>query len=320
MNKSFATYTPRPRPMEYDAIAGRDGCEPESGFDYYGLKAFDEMCVFPHDPTSKIFNQPPTVSYSFGPQTSGNATKPFLTGWAVWVATVGVRVGKTSYVVPPSNGLGSASTLYPNEKPSELTHSWNVNGDLAIAIQKDAETIELKINASTFSWLGRSPALFYSGHVVHGDPSDLGQLVCYYIKPTTSTTTLYARFEVEAWAIEHIIMPSIRVPIVRLINASSIESKLHLFAIDDRGRDVTLTTPLHPALFDKDKANILVEMVQSAIYVLAVDVGVLALDKAKITMSLPSGKVFSPLIDTDTTPTIEKMGLSVALVGGEITT
>lgn len=321
MNKSFATYTPRVRPMEYDAIAGRDGCEPESGNDFYGLRAFEELCVAAHDADSLVFGQPATASYSFGPFYKGIPLW-FNTEWSVWVATAGVRAGKVGKVTPPANGLGEVSNLYPETAPTHITHAWSGEGLLAIAIQKDEDTIELKqyddatgTDIDTYTWEGRSPALFSAGLVVKGEDAPSG-LVCYYLK-AEDPRILYARFERDLYAIERIILPSVRVSLERLIRATSHDTKVLLYALDDRGRDITLTSPRHP-ITDSDSATLDVALVGGDVFVVGVEAGSIGLDAATLDIGAPFGQVFSPLIAPVDPPPTEAVSLSVAFVGGEV--
>lgn len=321
MNKAFATFTPRVRPLEYDAIAGRDGCEPESGNDFFGLRAFEELCVSPHDADSLVFAQPATASYSFGPYDKGVPIAPFLTQWSVWVATAGVRAGKVGLVVPPANGTGEASALYPATTPTQITHAWSSEGLLAIAIQKDATHIELKqyddatgADIDTYTWEGVSPALFYTGHVVRGD--DAPGLVCYYLK-ASDPTILYARFERDLYAEERIILPSVRVPLARLVGAASYDTKVLLYALDDRGRDITLTTPRHPAT-SADAATLDTAFVSGNVYEVGVEAGVVGLDAATLDIAAPFGQVYDPLVEPTAPPPAEASSLSVAFVGGEV--
>jgi len=322
--------------MDYDAIVGREGCEPESGNEWYGLLPFTELCVWPHDKESEIFTQPATVSYSIGPDQRGNQTKPYFTSWAVWVGTIGVRVGQADHVDPPANDLGENSSLYLKVKPEELTHAWNGKGDLAIAIQKDKDNIELKQyvddagTIATYAWRGRSPVLYYSGHVLHGDPSE-GQLVCYYLHPEMPRV-LYARFESEGFATERIVMPALRLGLAQLINVVTIEDaliggKVALYALSVRGRDVTLTTAEHIPTF-AESAFLGIGFgdlngdpgEDGGVYHVTIDTPeILVVDQAKIDIKVDGGTIIKPLIDYDTTPTVESTSLSVALVGGEIT-
>lgn len=311
------------RPLVYDAIAGRSGCEPESGNTFYGLKAFNELCVAQHDAESVIFGQPDTVSYSDGPLYKGVDEGAYmLNRWAAWVATAGVRVGKVWPVTLPGDNLGDASALYPQTKPTHLTHAWSSEALLAIAIQKDEDTIELKQyieddgEIATYTWEGQSPVLVNSAAVVKGDPSE-GGLVCYYLKED-KPRIIYARFERDDYATERVVMPELRVPLVRLIRASSFQTKMQLFALDDQGRDVTLTTPIHPGRFD-DAADLAVGLVGGAIYNLAVNRGEIASEKSTLDIAAPFGEVLSPLVEPAVPPPAEAASLSVALVGGEVT-
>lgn len=323
MNKSFSAYTPRPRPLDYDAILGRDGCEPESGNSFYGLLAFEELCVAPHSATSAVFNQPATVSYSLGPYYKGIPQEPYVTMWSAWVATAGIRVGKVGPVVPPANTTGELSSLYPEATPSALTHAWDASGLLAIAIQKTADTIELKhyldtsgTNIGTYTWAGQSPALFYTGLVVKADPA-ASPLVCYYLKAADGGKTIYARFSADAWATEQIIIPTLRIGLARLISATSYGAKVQLFALDTQGRDVTLTTPQH-AVGGLDAATLAVALAGGNVYVVAQDFGLAGTDKATLDIAAPFGQVFEPLTDPTDPPPAEKASLSVAFIGGEV--
>jgi hypothetical protein len=329
--------------MDYDAIKGREGCEPESGNEWYGLKPFSQLCVSLHDPASEIFGMPLNVSYSVGPGTKGDPTHPFTTPWAAWVGSTGVRVGQSTHIDPPADDVGDHSTLYLNEKPPELTHAWNERGDLAIAIQKDKDHIELKQytddlgNIATYSWKGRSPALFYSGRVLNGDPSQ-GQLVCYYLSTAADfPELLYARFESEGWATERIVMPSMRTALKRLIHVDTIQSDFMLlqptqhvlseavmadfgvvlYAIDEDDRDVTLTTLQHILTFD-ERANLNINLEGGGLFensAANVDAG---LDKGRIDIRPSGGQLFKPLIDPTTPLVVDSASLSVDLVGGEI--
>lgn len=321
MNKSFAAYTPRSRPLEYDAILGRSGCEAESGATYFGLKAPERLCVSPHDDSSVIFNQPPTVSYSYGPATKGVQSKPFLTSWAAWVGTVGIRVGKYSRVTPPANLLGDLSALYPTAQPAALSHAFDDEGLVAIAIQKTSTTIELKWYTghggenSVATWTGNSPALLNSSLVLHGDPAAAG-LVCYYLSPA-NPRVLYARFGVEDFAVERIIVPELRLPLARLINAASYDTKVLIYALDPVGRDVTLTTPRHAAT-DAAAFGLEVALDGGSVFVTAVDAGVAETSACTLDIGAPAGQVYSPLIEPAVSPPAESVSLSVALVGGEV--
>jgi hypothetical protein len=321
VNKSFQTFTPRVRPLEYDAIEGRTGCEPESGNTFYGLKAFTELCIALHDSSSPVFGRPATVSYALGPYYKGIPQFPYTSVWAAWVATEGVRVGKFSHVVPPANTTGEPSNLYPTTKPTQITHGWNAEGMLAIAIQKTPTTIELKRyddtseTVSTFNWNGVSPALFYAALVVKNPPTP-GGLVCYYLNPD-SPKVVYARFEADNFATERIIMPEVRVPLARLIGTTSHGAKLVLYALDDQGRDVTLTTPVHPPA-PHEAMSLDVTFVDGAVLFLAVDGGTFDEDAATLDISAPFGQVLHPLIDPGEPLPEGKMSLSVALIGGEV--
>lgn len=250
MNPAFAAYTPRVKPTNYDALSLKAGCVADTGNDFFGVRAFDQVCVAPHDEDSEVFNRLDTVSYSRGPSTKGDPTKPFLASWAAWVATQGIRVGKFQTVVPPANGDGDASALWPTTTPTRLTHAWDALGLLHIAIQQTATTIKVRYytddegNIQEWNWSGKYPAAVYSGLVDKGDAPS-GSIAIYYLRPERPYV-VYARFSAEGYANERVVMPELHIALARLIGAEALaDGRIALYAVDTPGRDVTLYSPVY---------------------------------------------------------------------------
>jgi hypothetical protein len=248
MNSAFSAYTPRVRPLEYDSLTAKAGCETDSGNDFFGVLAFDQVCIAPHDEEDYNFTQPDSTSYAQGPATPGVQTKPFLTVWTAWFATAGVRIGKVGQTI--SDTAGDASALYPTlTTATKLSAAFDRLGLLNIAIQKTATLIEVKYYSdtagtiATTSWSGYSCVLFNAGLLTRLDPSeDTGGVVAYYLR-TERPNVIFARFADEGYATERTVMPELRIELTRLIQFSISDNKAVLRAIDALGRDVTLYSP-----------------------------------------------------------------------------
>lgn len=320
MNPAFNAYTPRVRPLEYDALKAKEGCEPDSGTDYFGVLAFDEFCV-QEDATDYAHGQQDTVSYAQGPATPGSAVKPHLVVWTAWVAAAGIRIGKVGRITPPAASSGAASALYPTTKPTKLSHAFSQAGLLAIAIQKTSTGIELKQytddegTIATFTWDGYSAVLWNSGLLAHNDPAQ-GGLVCYYLRAGREDI-LYARFAAEAWATERIVMPSMRVELSRLVGVTVANQKAELRALDADGRAATLKSPQYGPTIE-DAANLDITL-DSGIYHASGADAPDQLDNSTLAISFEDGLYADTVVTPSNQPDTEKSTVAVELDGGEYT-
>jgi hypothetical protein len=258
MNKALQSYTPTVLPLDYDSLGSREGCEADSGNDIMGALAFTQVCVFSAS-GGQQFAQLDTVSYAVGPDVPGApATRPHMLVWTAWVASSGIRIGVVGSVTPPANSLGVMSGLFPATVTTKLTHCFDSQGLLHMAIQKeDPGFIELKWyvdNSGTIadlSFEGNSPLLFDLSDV---DPSGSAGVVCYYLR-IEHPFVVFARFAQDNFATEQTIMPDLRINAVRLISIRSIGNIVKMYVKDDSGRDGTLTSPPYPLRFLEAASN-----------------------------------------------------------------
>lgn len=317
MNYVFGSFSPRVHPLNYDSLAAREGCEAESGSDYFGILAFNRICLFEHDPNNYAFTQPDTVSYAIGPAQPGTSGKPFTTVWTAWVGSFGVRIGKVGRITPPSDDKGDPISLYPATKPTKISHAFDDNGLLAMAIQKTAGTIELKHytdtlgNVATVSWIGVSPILWYAGELLRNDPALL-PVVCYYLK-ADQPNRIYARFSNEGYATERIVMPDLRAAPDRLIGIVSNAGVAELRFIDSFGRDCTLYAPY--AVTAAEKSTVAVSLAGGLYFEAAVSAPD-ASDKSTLAISLAGGLVFDAVVTTANQRDDGAATLAIALDSG----
>lgn len=321
---NLQSYSPLSRPLEFDSLASRQGCEVVFGSDYLGWQSFEELCVFPHDTISPVWNQPDTVSYFYGPVSTGDLTHPFFTLWSAWVGSTGVRIGAVGAVVPPQDDLGVLSGLYPTTTPSKLSAAFNDEGLLAIAIQVTPGTIELKRYTATdgtthtLTWPGASCLLFNNSLLDISIASKSG-IVAFYTRPEIPNT-LFGRFERDTtpYGTEHTLMPDLRAAPLRLIAAIPLEGVQILRYRDTEGRDAKLTSPLYITNIDvENKVPLTVALAPS----LAIKTGILAIpatDKGKVTVLLTSGIAYSAAQKPADDIEPDNFALSVELESGEV--
>lgn len=245
MTPALQSYTPTPRPLNYDALEGAEGCGPETGNEFFGTLPFARMCVYPHNPNSTRFGQPDTVSYTFGPIQPGTSIQPFNISWSAWISTVGVRVSKLGYIIPTSPTLGSPSALFPVvTDATKVTHCFDSAGLLHMAVERPGTGfIELKWytdNLGTMRGLfvfGNSPMLFNTGSVEVS-----AGVVMYYLRGERPFVLL-ARFSNDNFAVEHEVALYLRSNLTRLISISSMGTEVRLYGSDAKNHDVTLYSP-----------------------------------------------------------------------------
>lgn len=182
------------------------------------------------------YDKPRQVSYCDGPAINGTPQlAKFSDRWAAWVGSTGVRVGKYEHVDLPADQLGDESDLFLTAKPTHLSISFSADALLAIAIQKDEDTIQIKRYVTAppppiqgmveeYEFQGVSPILF-SNWLLYWDASgnENYDLVCYYLDGITRNK-IYARFQRENFAVEHIIHQDLPIDIDYLISTDVFES------------------------------------------------------------------------------------------------
>lgn len=321
MNRALQSYTPTVFVLEYDSLIARGGCETVGGNDVFNWLAFEELCVAEHSETSALFNQSDIVSYSFGPTAPGDATAPFVTGWAAWVGSDSVRIGKYGFIVPPANTLGEKSTLYLDETPPKITHAFNVEGLLVMAIESEENLIQLRrytddqgtIEEAEFT--GFSPVLFFSGLLDVAQPYDSG-VICFYLK-ADRPHQLFARFEQEDFGTEHTVMPDLRARPERLISAFTFGRRQYLAYIDTLGRDATLKSAVY-AVKITDEQGSFEALFESGIIVESGVTTDTLNDKGTLAAAFSSGLVFATIKEPTTQPPEEAAMLSASFDNGEV--
>lgn len=322
---SFMSYTPRIIRFEYDILESTMGCQRIPG----GVRVSDVLpittvCVDNHDETNYKFTQPDTVSYSYGPPAFGEgdpANPPFVTGWAYWVSTSGMRVGPFSRVVPPATGLGNASSLYNTTVSTKVTHAFNEEGLLAVAIQKASKIIELKRYiteeeaTATITFTGMQPVLWFTGELYRTETSK-GQLVVFYLREE-NLKDVYVRLEEDAFAVEYKLNADLTVTLARLIETRAEEHKLIIYAIDDQGRDVLLKTELYPWEFS-DAGTLGAAFQSGFLFEAGIDVGETVFDKSNLACSILRGVVHKSVIDAGDITDVDKCLLGVSILEGEV--
>lgn len=320
MNLALQSHSPRTRPLNYDALAADTGCQDTTtGNKAYNSLPFSRICIIDHDSSSVIFSGSDRVSYATGPRVTG-AARPWATRWAAWVAAAGIRVAKLPFITLPSNGIGSESSLYPATKPTRLSLGFTSAGQMAIAIQKNAFSIEIKWfsptgEIETANILGTSPALFQNGLVFQSDDPDETDLALYYLRLEVPRT-IFARFERDNFGIEYVINSDLQADIRSLIASGKEGLKQSLYGRDLFGRDVTLRSLDYATLIDGD-ANDLTMSILSGNYRASAVIKELSLDAATLALSVFSGGYGDPIKEPTDSLSGDAATLSVSIIDGE---
>lgn len=309
MSRELQSYTPIVHPLNYDSLASREGCEIETAYDVLGTLGFVNVCVFSHDDLNFRFALPDTISYQSGPDGEGVAGKQLAT-WTAWVDTAGVRYGLVGNIKPPST-LGIVAPLFPATKTTKITHCFDSNGVLHMAAEKPGELgfIEVKNGTLDVSFSGKSPLLF---NLANLEPT--AGVVCYYLRSDLEFTLL-ARFGVESFATEHIVIPALRVNLERLISIRSIGNLAKLYASDDTGRDATLTSNAY-GLLGSSKTTLGVTFVSAAMTQAAVPTSDQS-DAGQVTISFMKALMSDATAETVANPT-EKGTMAVSFESAEM--
>jgi hypothetical protein len=315
MNRAFQSWTPRTRPLDYDSLRQDSGCQATHGNAAFSVQPFVRICIFPHnaDPFG-VFEQPDTVSYTVGPETIGGAL-PWVTSWAAWVASAGIRIAKLPAVTPPANSTGSASSLYPTTKPSKVSIGFTNDGQIAIAIQKTATAIEIKYGSETFSFVGVSGVLFQTSIMQSLDDEDESDLVVYYTRKETPST-IFVRSAREDFATEHVLNENLQANITRIISVEKVGDQVVLYGRDEFGRDVTLYSSLYILTIDGDSLGLSSEIVSGSYRESAVE-ETTPTQAALLEVSISSGSYHNPIKEPAAPLSGDEATLTVSIDSGE---
>lgn len=256
MTHGLQSYTPTVHPLYYDALTARQGCDGENGIDVLGSLHFAESCIFAHDASNFRFTNPRNVSYQVGPNTTGQPN-PQLVTWTAWIdangnpGQIGVRIAQVGVVIPPVSPMpaNSLSGLFPAlpAGTASVTHAFSALGLLHLAVEsvppgfihlRFYTSVSALVAPSDLSFAGVYPLLVNLANV---DPSGGAGVVCYYLKPEIPFT-LFARFSQDAFATRYTVSPALRVNLTKLTSIRSVGNLVKLYAVDELGRDVTLTS------------------------------------------------------------------------------
>lgn len=316
MKPALQSYTPTVHVLNYDSLDSRAGCDVQTGGEFYGVLAPHQLCVFAHDADNPKYNQPPTVSYQLGPAVQGGDL-PHQTLWTAWIATEGVRIGKVpTPLVPPADDLGVASSLFPGDVSTKITHCFDSDGLVHIAIHKPTPgfinlkwyTDESGTMADT-SWAGTQPLLFNFG-LMDGSLD----VVCYYLRQD-KPFCLFARYKQDNFVNEYQITDSLRVNIVLLSRAVKVGDTVEIYGRDDDGRDVKITIgPFAIQLSDRADIGALFE--KAEMFRITTD-PVLLDDAAEIGASFFSASMIDGTAETQPIA-VEKMVIGTSFESAEI--
>lgn len=265
------------------------------------------------------FSKPQTLDFCLGPNEPGIPEDArFTISWAAWVSDTGVRVGKAEEVDLPANNQGEKSSLYPTTKPSHLSLAFDRNALLAIAIQNTEKQIEIKWytdnigTTQVFRFTGFSPLLFCNWLTYYGPNNENTDVVCYYLK-FHQPNTLFARFQHEGYAVEHVINDDLPVNLGYLIHTYESENQQVLMAKSDLGDNATLSSPTY-GVFRLEETSLSIPLPSGTYNATAVNNTITPQDVFTLSPSvLGITKTFTKNY-TDATP--DKSTLSVSILGG----
>lgn len=302
MNQSLQSFTPLPKPMYYDSLGAREGCEPESGIKHYALEAFILLCVALHGVSKPVFNDSPLIGTQVGP-TEATLIEPNHTIlWTAWQATSGIRVGIVPYPTLPADNLGQLSGLFPSIKTTNVTLAFSRNGLLALAINKPIAGAFVQLKRYTNSggsiqdvtFAGVSPLLFNTWNLNKGTGAQVG-LVCLYLRP--NFRSIFARFEQDSFATEVEVLPDMRVQMAVLLKIDTIDGKARIYGRDTDGRDILIYSDPYPQTITPDKSKNALLLASGSVQVAAVQVTIATVDKSTLGVTLDSGSVSFTTVD-----------------------
>jgi hypothetical protein len=320
--KSFQTYTPRVRRLAYDALITDLGCQAITGSQFGASKPFERICIIEHDAGSAIFAQSDLVSYAVGPLNTGDFPI-WVTPWAAWVASAGIRVGKFASITPPANNLGVVSSLFPtlSPPPKKVTIGFTSIGQIGIAIQKNETSIQVKwfksaagdFGDQTFS--GVSPLLFGNSLLSVSDETGANDLVLYYLRPEIPRS-LFARFERDNFNIEHLVHSNLPIELGRLISTKAVADKQELYALDSLGRDVTFYSPAYTVSSTGDKETLDTSIYRGAYGLSSIPALINTGNAATLSLAVVSGSYNDIIVEPATPLSGDAQSLSIAIESG----
>lgn len=224
MNPSIPAFTPRVLPLNYDALKNAFGCQPIAGNSFFAQEAFIQVCVVEGViQTAASIEQDKLVSYCVGPTTNGvPQLAKFTSQWVAWLSDSGIRVSQQpTPVTLPNNGGGQPSSLFPTQRPTQLSIGFTSDAMMALAIEQSGTITLCRFTSATtgatasYSWQGVSPQLWNDWLLYYSDQTGGDDLVCFYLNPAVPNT-LFARFQRENFGTEHIIHSGLPIDIAYL--------------------------------------------------------------------------------------------------------
>lgn len=317
MNPSIRSFTPRVLSnLNYDALLNNQGCQALTANRIESFFSPVQICIYTERDESP-FLKPETNSFAPGPDVL-NVAGTLKTMWQAFVGKNGVRLTKSTDIQIDTSTSGALSGLYNGVYPSKLSLAFDALGFPFIAIQKTASSIELKWltapdTTSTATFSGVSPSLFFSGLLYSSNGIYSPVVGCYYISDTDAQT-LMLRLSNDNFATAHTVDASIPVVLSALLEARAESGKIVIYANDDEGRDIIISTGKSVAE-TRSFATYGATLDHAALFVVATALQT-AQDKGTLSLSLKSAWVIKSL---DTIPsTTEKSTLSVALESLEL--
>lgn len=323
MNPALHSYTPRVKPLGYDALALNIGCQDlTTGSEVRGFARLAVICVAEHDSASSKLSKQATTGYCLGPAATGT-TFPFNTAWAAWCATTGVRVlkGKNpGEITAPANTTGVLSTLFGTGSFTAVSVAFTALGQMALAVQSGTDEITLRrftdnLGATgSHTITGRSPLLWFTGEGYSDEEGDYREIVLLYLRPE-KPRSIFARFEGQAFGTEHEVVYDLPVSLDSLNHAElTREGKLLIYARSDIGRDVTIYSVIYPVRGD-DFSNITLAFA-SGFYYAAVETYEPDPDAASLQCAFLSGYYFAASVSAGAAQT-DSHTLAIAFTAGE---
>lgn len=326
MNRALQSWSPRTRPLNYDSLQQDINCQDTSGTQVYSVLPFTRICVSTHDlDPATVFNRSGLLSYTIGPHETGEPP-PWVTPWAAWASGVGVRVKKNpGVIVLPAATTGHPSSLYPSGKPTKVSLSFTSEGQIAIAIQKTTQAIEIKwfendsgVDIGTVEFLGVSPVLAQTAILPHSHDGTQNDLVVFYLRREIPRT-IFARVKRDNFEIEYILNQNLQVSVSSLIGIDTDGRKMVLYGRDIFARDVTLySAEYFMVISGDDKATLTASILRGAYGATAVTPsGGTLEDDAFLTVSIENGSYFDPVQEPGSALSGDAATLSVSILSGE---
>lgn len=318
--KALQSWSPRARPLDYDSLQQDIGCQDAYGTAVFSVLPFSRICIAEHL-TGSIFDRLDTVSYARGPLNTGDVL-PWITSWAAWVSSSGVRVAKLPFITLPANGTGTASAFYGTSKPPKVSINFASNGQIALAIQKTTQSIEIKwfkdssgINIGAATFLGTSGVLFQTGLIPHDEDGIQNDLAVYYVRREVPRT-IFVRVKRDDFATEYVLNQNLQADISQLLAVEAQGAKIVLYGRDDIGRDITLYTADYRFVIDGDNSTLRVSFYRGRYNHSAVT-KTTATHKTTLHISVASGSYDDPIQEPASPLSLEPATLNLSVYSGE---